>query len=67
MAAKRRREPEPDFLELRRLAAVTQARIDAGTWDRAAFEELFAAAKKAADGEEELLEFLLNEADATWL
>jgi hypothetical protein len=52
---------EPDWARLRELADEMQALIDARKWTKAEYLRILAEAEKAANGDGELLEFVINE------
>jgi len=58
---------EPDFRALERIGAEMESLQAVRKWDREAFRRLFAEAKIAVAGEDEYLEFLLNEAESGWV
>ena len=58
---------EPDWDKLAAIGAeVEQLKTD-GKWKKAEFDRLYAIGKKAANGHNEFLEGLVNEADPDWL
>jgi hypothetical protein len=58
---------EPDWTRLRELGNEVTRLQDTGAFDRAAFDRMFAAARTAARGHSEFLEFVVNAADPAWL
>lgn len=58
---------EPDWGKLRQIGTEVEDLVDSGAWSREHFDRLLAAAKEACAGQEELLEFICNEAPKEWL
>lgn len=52
---------KPDFERLREIAAEMQGLIDEGKWTKEEYLRLRAEAKKAAAGNPEMIEFVINE------
>jgi hypothetical protein len=58
---------EPDWEKLREIGIEVDRLVRTNKWTRDDFERLFPIAHKAARGDDDLLEFLYNEADESWL
>ena len=58
---------EPDWAKLKEIGAEIESLQQQGRWDREAFDRLFEDARKAVNGHDEFLEFVVNEADQDWL
>lgn len=58
---------EPDWERLKALGAEIEALRDSEKWTRAEFERVLAEATEACRGFDEFTEFVVNEADPTWL
>ncbi len=57
---------EPDWDALKDIAKRLDEAVKAGTFDEEMFESLLAEGRKATHGDDDLLEFLYNEADDDW-
>jgi hypothetical protein len=57
----------PDWAKLKEIGSEIETLQEQGRWDRTAFDRLLGDAKEAVHGHEEFLEFVVNEAEQTWL
>jgi hypothetical protein len=57
----------PDFDRIRQLVDEANGLIASGAWTESEFRRLFDAAEKAADGDGEFCEPLLQLADSDWV
>ncbi len=58
---------EPDWAKLKTIGSEIETLQTQGAWDQAAFDRLLGEAKEAANGHEEFVEFVVNEAEQSWL
>lgn len=58
---------EPDWSKLKAIGAEIETLQQQGEWNRAAYDRLLEDARKAVNGHEEFLEFVVNEAEQDWL
>lgn len=57
----------PDWTRLKEIGAEVERHKREGTWTREVFEQLFDQADEAANGHDEFTEFLILDADPSWL
>lgn len=59
-------QQEPDWARLRRIGDAIGKLQAEGRWTKDAYERVLAKAEEAARGQNEFIEFVLNERDPSW-